>query len=201
MGEVKKARKINKRDRQTKEELARQLMSLMLKKSVDNIRIAEIVEPLGYSRQTFYHHFQDKYDLVDWIYRNQIMNFMTLIGEDYPWIQAVIAKNEIIYKNQSFFKKACQEERFIESFTEITKRLYFDEVRKNTTPEEFEEVRFSVEFYAMACVKKTAEWAITGCKTEPDKLAVDFLICLPENVRRCLLTEKDWDFIRDHNLA
>lgn len=52
----------------TKLLIAASLRKLMKKKSLDKIKIREIVEDCGVNRQTFYYHFQDIYALVEWIY-------------------------------------------------------------------------------------------------------------------------------------
>lgn len=52
----------------TKLLIANSLRKLMKKKSLDKIKIREIVEDCGVNRQTFYYHFQDIYALVEWIY-------------------------------------------------------------------------------------------------------------------------------------
>lgn len=47
----------------TKQMLADSIMRLMMKKSIDDITVQEIADQCGISRQTFYHHFSDKYAL------------------------------------------------------------------------------------------------------------------------------------------
>lgn len=52
----------------TKLMLAESLRNLMQKKTLDKIKIHEIVDACGVNRQTFYYHFQDIYALVEWMY-------------------------------------------------------------------------------------------------------------------------------------
>ena len=35
--------------------------------------ITEITDKCGLKRQTFYNHFKDKYDLIKWIYLNEVI--------------------------------------------------------------------------------------------------------------------------------
>lgn len=49
--------------------LAESLRSLMKKKTLDKIKIHEIVDACGVNRQTFYYHFQDIYALIEWMYQ------------------------------------------------------------------------------------------------------------------------------------
>ena len=51
----------------TKTALEASLKKLLLKKPLDKITIRDLTEDCGISRMTFYYHFKDIYDLVEWI--------------------------------------------------------------------------------------------------------------------------------------
>ena len=44
---------------------------LFLEKGYEHTTIQDIVDDCGYNRQTFYYHFHDIYDLIDWIFAAQ----------------------------------------------------------------------------------------------------------------------------------
>lgn len=50
----------------TKRALEDSLKRLLLQKPLTKITIADLTEDCGVSRMTFYYHFQDIYDLVEW---------------------------------------------------------------------------------------------------------------------------------------
>jgi len=50
----------------TKRALEASLKNLLLKKPINKITINDIAEDCGISRMTFYYHFKDIYDLVEW---------------------------------------------------------------------------------------------------------------------------------------
>ena len=50
----------------TKRALAASLKHLLLQKPLNKITINDIAEDCGISRMTFYYHFKDIYDLVEW---------------------------------------------------------------------------------------------------------------------------------------
>ena len=52
----------------TKKAIAQCLKNLAAEKSFLKISIGDITAACGLNRQTFYYHFQDKYELLDWIY-------------------------------------------------------------------------------------------------------------------------------------
>ena len=52
----------------TKNALASSLKSLMEQKPFQKINVNDICEGCGMNRKSFYYHFKDKYDLVNWIF-------------------------------------------------------------------------------------------------------------------------------------
>ena len=51
----------------TKRALEASFKKLLLEKPLNKITINDITEDCGVNRMTFYYHFKDIYDLVDWI--------------------------------------------------------------------------------------------------------------------------------------
>lgn len=56
----------------TKKALAAALKSCMQDEPLDKISIGEICAKCGLNRKSFYYHFRDKYELVNWIYETEI---------------------------------------------------------------------------------------------------------------------------------
>ena len=52
------------------------------KKEIKDITIQEITANCGLKRQTFYNYFQDKYDLIKWMYLNEVI---LKIEQDDTW--------------------------------------------------------------------------------------------------------------------
>lgn len=50
----------------TKRALEASLKKMLLKKPVTKITISDITEDCGVNRATFYYHFKDIYDLIEW---------------------------------------------------------------------------------------------------------------------------------------
>ena len=57
----------------TKRLLTDSLKRLMAQKPLNKITIREITEGCGVNRQTFYYHFEDIYDLLRWMYRQEAL--------------------------------------------------------------------------------------------------------------------------------
>ena len=65
---------------QMKYRLADAMKQCMAKMPIERITVRQLVELSGTTRQTFYRHFQDKYDLINWNLYNYSSNFPHFIG-------------------------------------------------------------------------------------------------------------------------
>ena len=63
--------------------LAESFKELAMQRSIEKITIKEITDKAGVIRPTFYNHFQDKYELLEWIITND------LCGPSSPWWKTV----------------------------------------------------------------------------------------------------------------
>lgn len=64
------------RSNQTKHLLAQSLQELMATTPLEKISVNDIVDHAGVGRNTFYYHFEDKYDLVNWYFQSGITQFL-----------------------------------------------------------------------------------------------------------------------------
>ena len=54
--------------------MANSFKTLAIKKPIEKITIKEITDLTGVIRPTFYNHFQDKYELLEWIIKTDVVN-------------------------------------------------------------------------------------------------------------------------------
>lgn len=57
----------------TKRALAEAMKKLMHEKAFAKISVGDVCEQCGMNRKSFYYHFQDKYELVNWIYYTEFV--------------------------------------------------------------------------------------------------------------------------------
>ena len=53
--------------------ICRSASELLTKKRTKKLTVKDIVEECGITRQTFYYHFQDRYELLDWLIYNELI--------------------------------------------------------------------------------------------------------------------------------
>lgn len=69
----------------TKEALAEAILALLKRASLESITVSEIVDECGVSRATFYYHFKDKFELVEWIYMKRCEECLAKHGSIREW--------------------------------------------------------------------------------------------------------------------
>ncbi|SFO71400.1 transcriptional regulator, TetR family [Halolactibacillus alkaliphilus] len=155
----------------TQKMIAQALKELMIDKAFQKISVSDIMKQCTMRRQTFYYHFQDKYELLAWIYQSdtkeQINDFL-----DYErWDTILYQLFVYFYDHQKFYKNALsitEQNDFSEYLYEELHAL-FTHVIKDLTHEDLPtQIDFQARFFAYGFVGLTKDWLISGCKTSPE---------------------------------
>jgi probable dihydroxyacetone kinase regulator len=87
----------------TKKLLAGSLKKFMAVKPLTKISVREIVEDCGVNRQTFYYHFQDIYDLVEWMFQQEAVMLLRKHDSLLTWEDGVLQLLQHIRKNRAMY--------------------------------------------------------------------------------------------------
>ena len=110
----------------TKRALAEAFKELLVDTPFDKISVGAVCERCGLSRKSFYYHFADKYDLVNWIYDAELARAVEDVDADRPW-QRLLAMCRHLDRNRPFYRQALLI-RGRNSFSEHFHRLIRDSV-------------------------------------------------------------------------
>ena len=92
----------------TKYAIANVFKEIMTKKSFEKITISDITTACGLNRQTFYYHFRDKYELLNWIFYNDaILPFVENLGFD-NWSEKLCNMLNMIYTNSQSLSRVIK---------------------------------------------------------------------------------------------
>lgn len=152
----------------TKKALAYSMKQLMEVKPMKKISISDIVEGCSMNRQSFYYHFKDKYDLVNWIFYTELV--ITLKDLPLGNLEILEAICEYFYSNKTFYKNAFEvkgQNSFSEYFGEVIHAIL-----KSQLSELFKsnkEVDFYATFYADAIKVSIERWLREDAKISPER--------------------------------
>ena len=94
------------RSNQTKHLLAESLQELMVTTPLEKISVNDIVDHAGVGRNTFYYHFEDKYDLVNWYFQSVITRFLVERSAYSSWDSLLAALEAYFLENRVFYCNA-----------------------------------------------------------------------------------------------
>ncbi|GAB6168411.1 TetR/AcrR family transcriptional regulator [Clostridium carnis] len=86
----------------TKNAIAASLKELMKSSDLHKISVKDIVDKCGVNRQTFYYHFQDIFDLIDWIYKTEAVESISEYRSYETWTDGLFKIFKYIEENKSF---------------------------------------------------------------------------------------------------
>ncbi|MCM1564375.1 MAG: TetR family transcriptional regulator [Dehalobacter sp.] len=95
----------------TKKALTDAFLELCETMSITKITVQDIVDHCGASRQTFYNHFHDKFELIEWVY---LRNFDDPLMEFQDYDRWARKSSRLISKNRHFYLQAYKTTDFME---------------------------------------------------------------------------------------
>ena len=160
----------------TKKALADGLKAMMRTKPFDKISVADITKSCGLNRQTFYYHFQDKFDLVNWIYYNELI-MRVAEGLSYEnWNTRIAEILEFMREDRSFYQTTLRQSGnngFQEYLFRVVRELLVDIIRRmaGELPVETVNLNFLAEFFTYGIVGMIVQWAQKGMIESPQELS------------------------------
>jgi len=158
----------------TKNTIATVMKELTKHKSFEKITVKDITDSCGLNRQSFYYHFKDKYDLVDWIYYNEAFS---IIGEDLTidnWDDKILIMLRKIKEEHYFYESTLKfpvENSFRNHLFKLTSQFFSNTINKSVEKEIGEEEEFISEFYAYGIIGVIVSWIQDGMKESPEDLS------------------------------
>lgn len=155
----------------TKMMLADSLKRLMTEKTFSKINVSDIVTGCGLTRQSFYYHFKDKYDLMNWIYYTETARLMTSCDTLEHWTDGLKELCCYMQQNKTFYKNALNttgQNSFPEYLNHYIRAVSVSAI-ENMTDAEYEKDKwdFIVSFFSTAFVAFIVRWANDGMKEDP----------------------------------
>lgn len=172
-----------------KKELSASLKKIMLTKSLNKITVTELSASCGLNRQTFYYHFKDVYNLVEWTFKEELKDALegTDIGLD--WQDGFVRVFDYAKHNRNFILNVVEsiDRSIIEVnlYEEIYGLLiyYIKEREKtlgiNVSPKDEKSIS---DFYKYPLVGFGFTWIKDGMKDNPEQSIRKIVEILNRNI-------------------
>ncbi len=169
----------------TKLAIAAVIKELAREKDFKDISVQDIVSGCGISRKTFYNHFQDKFQLVDWIFKQEIFEKILSTTTVRDWKQGSLALCRYLSDNREFYLNMLRFEgqnslkQYLYDLTDAQIKMLVSELLKGRRISGGD-LTFIIEFYYHAFIGTLSVWVQQDMKGSPDRI-VDLWCGLVDN--------------------
>ena len=166
----------------TKRALVASLKNQLLKKPLDKVTISDITDDCGISRMTFYYHFKDIYDLIEWAFEEEASRILEGKKDYDTWQQGYLRIFEDLNANKPFIMnvyRSISREKVENYLYRITYDLLIHVINEKAKGMNVrdEDKKFLANFYKYAFVGLVLDWIKHDMKGEPKEI-IDRLDCV-----------------------
>jgi probable dihydroxyacetone kinase regulator len=175
----------------TKRALGASLKKLLLKKPLDKITVIDIIEDCEVNRQTFYYHFKDIFDLIEWMCIDEASKALNGNKTYDTWQQGFLQIFDAVLENKPFIMNVYQSvsrEQVERYLYEVTYNLLAGVVEEQSHGMNVREddKMFIADFYKFAFVGLMLDWIRKGMKEEPQRIIDRLSILIHGDITRAL---------------
>lgn len=140
----------------------------MEKNAFCKITVQNITDQSNLNRQTFYYHFKDIYDLLEWIYRTEIFK---CINKDENWKNILLRTIKYAKENKTFVRNTARSlrketmEKFLYPFVNDWALLFFSDACRDMLIKQ-DDKDFLLKFFTFAFVDLLIDWIEQGMKED-----------------------------------
>ena len=156
----------------TKRALGASLKKLLLQKPLNKITISDIAEECGISRMTFYYHFKDIYDLVEWTCVEDAAQALEGKKTYDTWQEGFLNIFHEVQANKPFVMnvyRCVSRERIEQYLNPLIHSLILGVVQEKSVGMSVSEAdqQFIANFYEYAFIGVMLEWIGSNMREDP----------------------------------
>lgn len=159
----------------TKRAMSAALKNLLREKKLNKITVQDIADECGINRQTFYYHFQDIYDLVEWTCIEDTEKVLKENRTYDTWQEGFLSVFDLAKKDKTFIDNIYRSVS-LEMLEQYLYRLVYpllknvvDEKANGQTVRE-ENKKYIADFYKYAFVGVLLEWIRNDMAESPGQI-------------------------------
>ena len=175
----------------TKRALVQSLKELLTEKPLDKITVTDLTEQCGVNRMTFYYHFKDIYDLIEWTCTEEASKALAGKKTYNTWQEGLInifnavLENKTIVLNVYHSVSREQLERYLYAVTYELLINVIEEQSANMSVRQDDKERIA-HFYKYAFVGLVLDWIKHDMKDDPNIIVADLSVAIHGSVSAAL---------------
>ena len=156
----------------TKKAISYALKDLLKERPFNKITVNDIAKNCNINRQTFYYHFIDKEDLIEWICKEEMSGVLEKQKEDIPWQEKFLAVFMLMQKEKVFVTNIYHSvslEILRQNLYRLVYPIIYKEIDKISKADNLleQDKVFITDFYKYAFVAIVLEWIKNDMVEEP----------------------------------
>ena len=159
----------------TKRALEQSLKNLLLKKPLTKITVGDITEDCGINRMTFYYHFKDIYDLVEWSCLEDAKRALEEKKTYDTWQQGFLQIFKAVQENKPFILNVfrCvhreQVEKYLQPLVDQLLLNVINEEAAGITVRD-EDKQFIAQVYSYMFIGLMLDWIKDDMREDPQQI-------------------------------
>lgn len=157
----------------TKRAIGYAFKDLLKEKSFNKITITDIANNCAINRQTFYYHFQDIQDLVEWLCIDEVDNILNKNDECEKWEDKFLMIFKVVLKEKEVVENIYHSVSVEVLRTNLYRLVYpiiYSEIVEESKGKNLreEDKKFITDFYKYAFVSIVLDWIDKGMIENPE---------------------------------
>lgn len=175
----------------TKRALEASLKNLLLQKPLNKITVGDIANDCGINRMTFYYHFKDIYDLIEWSCVEDATKALEGKKTYDTWQEGFLNIFNAVLDNKPFIMnvyRSVSREQIEMYLYKLTYNLLIDVVNEKSVGMAVSDrdKKFIADFYKYAFVGIMLNWIRNDMKEEPKQIVDRLSVLIHGNITRTL---------------
>lgn len=159
----------------TKRKIAMALKELMETEPFDKITVSDISDKCGMHRQTFYYHFKDRHELLDWLLYNELISSFVADFSYKTMNEKFFAIFDTIYNDKKFYQNAIRinTSNLYSYLSKLATRQFsvlINELAKKNNIEIKGDITSIAEFFGFGLGGLIISWIDRGTKESPQEM-------------------------------
>lgn len=157
----------------TKKAIAYTFKDLLKKKSFSKITVNDIAKRCDINRQTFYYHFQDIRDLVEWICIEEVDRILDMGSEYETWEEKFLSIFNLMEDEKVFIINiyhSVSVEVLRKNISRLVYPIIYDEISRMAKSLNEEDKVFITNFYKYSFVSIVLNWIENNMNENPNNI-------------------------------